>query len=37
MENLKEIRFMECSWGNHDEDKKYELWDFISENYFENK
>lgn len=37
MENLKEIRFMVCSWGNPDQDKEYELWDFISENYSEKK
>lgn len=37
MENLKEIRFIVCSWGNPDQDKEYELWDFISENYLEKK
>lgn len=37
MENLKEIRFMVCSWGSPDQDKEYELWDFISENYLPKK
>lgn len=37
MKNLKEIRFMVCSWGSPDQDKEYELWDFVSENYLEKK